>query len=110
MGKLRKEWRITFAMGKLHIQNVKIHNLKGIGWQGTQICFTPKTVQEAAKIISKEFRPLLDYFKAMTASVEERLRYYLSSYKEMAKEYLPERKEIVVKTIAEDIVRQILGV
>lgn len=75
-----------------------------------RFCFTPKTVREAAKVIRKEFTPSSDYFKAMTASVEERLRHYLSQYKEIAKEYFPGRQEIVEKTIAEDIVKQILGI
>lgn len=72
--------------------------------------FTPKTVKEAAMVICKEFHPQSDYFKAMVASVEERLRMYLSQYKEIAQQYLPDRKEIVSQTIAEDIARQILGI
>lgn len=75
-----------------------------------RFCFTPKTVQESAEVIRKEFRPSSDYFKAMVASVEERLRKYSSQYKEIAEKYLPDKEEIVLKTIAEDIVRQILGI
>lgn len=60
--------------------------------------FTPKTVQEAAAVICKEFHPRSDYFKATVASVEERLN-----------AAIPEHGEEFRKILAEDIVRQILG-
>lgn len=60
--------------------------------------FTPKTVQEAAVVIGKEFRPDSEYFKATVSAVEERLRAYIPDHME------------VFRALAEDIVRQVLGV
>lgn len=60
--------------------------------------FTPKTVQEAAAVICREFHPQSDYFRATVASVEERLN-----------AAIPEHGEEFIKMLSEDIVRQILG-
>lgn len=64
-----------------------------------QFQFTPQTVQEAAAVIRKEFCYSSDCFKAMAASVEERLRMHIA-----------DQTDAFRKALAEDITKQILGI
>lgn len=64
-----------------------------------QFEFTPKTVQEAVKIILNEYTYSSGYFKALVSSVEERLRIHI-----------PDQTDAFRKTLAEDIVKRILWI
>lgn len=63
-----------------------------------QFQFTPKTVKEAVMVIRQEFHPQSEYFKAVVASIENRLR-----------AAVPEHGEEFAKMLADDIARQIFG-
>lgn len=59
--------------------------------------FTPETVRDAAKVIRNEFRPGTEYYAAMVVSVENRLKWHIRDDRER-------------RTVAEGIVKQILGI
>ena len=63
--------------------------------------FTPKTVQEAIEVIRKDFHyfPESGSFKALAASIEERLRIHI-----------PDQTDVFRKTLAKEIVNQIFDI